>query len=113
MLTIYRASAGSGKTYTLAYEYIRLLLGHTDRDGRHRLNNGNRGGHRNILAITFTNKATGEMKRRIIHELALLAGCEPGWDSRSGYMEDLETPFRSHRRTDSPSRTRSFDLAYF
>ncbi len=95
MLTIYRASAGSGKTYTLAYEYIRLLLGHTDRDGRHRLNNGNRGGHRNILAITFTNKATGEMKRRIIHELALLAGCEPGWDSRSGYMEDLKRHFEA------------------
>lgn len=95
MLTIYRASAGSGKTYTLAYEYIRLLLGHTDRDGRHRLNSGNRGAHRNILAITFTNKATGEMKRRIIHELALLAGCEPGWDSRSGYMEDLKRHFNA------------------
>lgn len=90
MLTIYRASAGSGKTYTLAYEYIRLLLGHPDAEGRMRLNKGSRGAHRNILAITFTNKATGEMKRRIIHELALLAGCEPGWDSGSGYMKSLQ-----------------------
>ncbi len=90
MLTIYRASAGSGKTYTLAYEYIRLLLGHPDSEGRYRLNTGDRHAHRNILAITFTNKATGEMKRRIIHELALLGGCEPGWETESGYMKSLQ-----------------------
>jgi len=55
-LTIYRASAGSGKTYTLAREYIRLLLHNAD-------------DYRRILAVTFTNKATEEMKSRIIRDL--------------------------------------------
>lgn len=79
MLTILKASAGSGKTYSLTYEYIKLLLGYKDGDGRYRLNRRNRDRHRHILAITFTNKATDEMKQRIVHELALLAGREPGW----------------------------------
>ena len=60
---ILKASAGSGKTYTLALEYIRLLL----------LERGREHAHRHILAVTFTNKATGEMKDRIIAQLDLLA----------------------------------------
>lgn len=96
MLSIYKASAGSGKTFTLAYEYIKMLLGRKNLgDDRYRLDTRSGRRHRSILAITFTNKATGEMKRRIIHELALLAGCEPGWDSRSGYMEDLKRHFEA------------------
>ncbi|MDR0815659.1 MAG: UvrD-helicase domain-containing protein, partial [Bacteroidales bacterium] len=55
-LTIYSASAGSGKTYNISKEYIKLLL--TERDY-----------HRRILAVTFTNKATEEMKMRIIKDL--------------------------------------------
>jgi ATP-dependent exoDNAse (exonuclease V) beta subunit len=55
-LTIYSASAGSGKTYNISKEYIKLLL--TERDC-----------HRRILAVTFTNKATEEMKMRIIKDL--------------------------------------------
>ena len=59
-LTIYRASAGSGKTYTLTGEYIKLLLcGNDD--------------HRRILAVTFTNKATEEMKSRIVRDLHSMA----------------------------------------
>ena len=79
MINIYKASAGSGKTYTLAREYIKLILGYKDEEGRYRLNR--RGGlaHRSVLAITFTNKATEEMKTRIIHELAGIAGPEKGW----------------------------------
>ena len=55
-LTIYKASAGSGKTFTLAVEYISLLI----RNPRAYLN---------ILAVTFTNKATAEMKERILSTL--------------------------------------------
>ena len=62
MITIMKASAGSGKTYNLAREYIRLLL---TKEGRH--------AYRHILAVTFTNKATDEMKRRILDELYILS----------------------------------------
>ena len=55
-LTVYRASAGSGKTFTLAVEYIKFLI-------------KNPYSYRNILAVTFTNKATEEMKSRIIAQL--------------------------------------------
>ena len=80
MLLIHKASAGSGKTFSLAREYLMHILGQKREDGTYRLRRkGESGLHRRILAITFTNKATEEMKGRIIHELALLAGLEPGW----------------------------------
>ena len=60
---VMKASAGSGKTYSLAREYIRLLL----------KNRGDDHPYRHILAVTFTNKATGEMKTRIIDSLDTLA----------------------------------------
>jgi ATP-dependent helicase/nuclease subunit A len=59
-LTIYSASAGSGKTYTLTEIYLTSLL-------RSRYN------YRKILAVTFTNKATAEMKSRILENLHKLA----------------------------------------
>ncbi len=62
MLNIYRASAGSGKTYRLTQDYIHLLL-----DPRRERT------YRHILAVTFTNKATEEMKSRILRELHALA----------------------------------------
>ena len=55
-LTVYKASAGSGKTFTLATEYIKLVVEDPQR-------------YRNILAVTFTNKATEEMKMRILSQL--------------------------------------------
>ena len=55
-LTVYKASAGSGKTFTLTVEYIRLVV-------------ENPSCFRNILAVTFTNKATEEMKTRILSQL--------------------------------------------
>jgi len=56
--SIYNASAGSGKTYTLVKDYLRLLF-----QSKSKLT------FRNILALTFTNKAVGEMKARIIDML--------------------------------------------
>lgn len=74
MLKIMKASAGSGKTYSLARTYIGLLLKSTDRYA-----------YRHILAVTFTNKATDEMKSRILKELHIMA-TEP---FRSGYRNDF------------------------
>ncbi|UCG28244.1 MAG: UvrD-helicase domain-containing protein, partial [Bacteroidales bacterium] len=59
-LKVYKASAGSGKTFTLALEYLKHLI-------------RNPYAYRRILAVTFTNKATGEMKKRILLELNNLA----------------------------------------
>ena len=55
-LTVYKASAGSGKTFTLAKEYMVLVIQDPS-------------SYRNILAVTFTNKATEEMKNRILSKL--------------------------------------------
>lgn len=93
MINIYKASAGSGKTYTLTLEYIKLILGERQDDGTYRLALRSRNRHRAILAITFTNKATEEMKNRIIHELAVLARREPGWTEPSGYAPTLTALF--------------------
>ncbi|MDE6810509.1 MAG: UvrD-helicase domain-containing protein, partial [Muribaculaceae bacterium] len=74
MLTIYKASAGSGKTFTLTLEYIKMLLGSKNEEtGQYTLIVNRDKPQRHILAITFTNKATDEMKHRIILELSILA----------------------------------------
>ena len=57
---ILNASAGSGKTYQLAYKYIHDVIERPEL-------------YRHILAVTFTNKATEEMKSRILREIHLLA----------------------------------------
>ena len=92
MLTVYKASAGSGKTFTLTYEYIKLLLGKKDEDSYHLCKEG-RERHRSILAVTFTNKATAEMKQRIVKELALLAGIKTDDDDESPYIKSLIKDF--------------------
>jgi ATP-dependent exoDNAse (exonuclease V) beta subunit len=56
--SIYDASAGSGKTYALVKEYLKIILVSKKNDA-----------YRNILAITFTNKAVHEMKSRIVGNL--------------------------------------------
>lgn len=74
MLKIMKASAGSGKTYSLAKTYIGLLLRNEDRYA-----------YRHVLAVTFTNKATDEMKSRILKELHVMAT-----DTKSSsYLKDF------------------------
>ena len=68
---ILNASAGSGKTYQLAYKYVRDVI---DQPGL----------YRHILAVTFTNKATEEMKSRILKEIHRLAS-----GGASPYLENL------------------------
>jgi ATP-dependent exoDNAse (exonuclease V) beta subunit len=58
---IYNASAGSGKTYTLVKEYLKMALNSSETDA-----------FRKILAITFTNKAAAEMKERVLSTLEKL-----------------------------------------
>ena len=78
-LSVYKASAGSGKTYTLVREYIGMLF--EDMDDR---------AYRRILAVTFTHKATNEMKQRVIQQLYNLAiGAE------SPYRAELTERFAS------------------
>ncbi|MBR1547448.1 MAG: UvrD-helicase domain-containing protein [Prevotella sp.] len=82
-LTVYKASAGSGKTFTLATEYIRLLV-------------ENPTSYRHILAVTFTNKATEEMKMRIQSQLYGISHRLPDSDS---YLQHLQ------RLTGLPAKT--------
>lgn len=72
MINIYRASAGAGKTHTLTGEYIKLLFNQPY-------------AYKHILAVTFTNKATDEMKQRILQELYHLS--VPG--KKSDYLGEL------------------------
>ena len=64
-LLVYKASAGSGKTFTLAVHYIRQLIEDPYT-------------YRRILAVTFTNKATAEMKERILEQLYGIATADEG-----------------------------------
>lgn len=70
-LTIYSASAGSGKTFRLAGNYLKLIF-----TGKYH--------YRKILAVTFTNKSTAEMKSRILDQLYRLAS-----GVHSEYLKDL------------------------
>ncbi len=75
-LQIYKASAGSGKTFSIVREYLSLVFQRPS-------------SYRNILAVTFTNKATAEMKDRILTELSRLSKGEP-----SGHRDYLKTTFK-------------------
>ena len=75
--SIYDASAGSGKTYTLVKEYLKIILSSPKNDA-----------YRNILAITFTNKAVHEMKSRIVGSLSEFTKDDPSAKAID-LMEDL------------------------
>ena len=72
-LLVYKASAGSGKTFTLAVQYIRQLIEDPT-------------AYRRILAVTFTNKATTEMKARILSQLY---GIATGDKDSEGYLREI------------------------
>ena len=72
-LLVYKASAGSGKTFTLAVQYIRQLIEDPY-------------SYKRILAVTFTNKATTEMKERILSQLY---GIATSLKSSDGYLEEI------------------------
>lgn len=76
--TVYKSSAGSGKTFTLVKEYLRIALADEAKPPRR---------YREILAITFTNKAAAEMKERIISALEELSA--PGTGKNSVLAEIL------------------------
>lgn len=88
-LNIYKASAGSGKTFALTLEYFRIIFSVPAE-------------YKNILAVTFTNKATGEMKSRIIKELNRLAEGQS-----SSYGPILQNEFRL---TDEQLKNRAIQL---
>ena len=72
-LIVYKASAGSGKTFTLAARYVSRLA----YDPK---------AYRKILAVTFTNKATAEMKERILKQLKSIAENAP---ASEGFLNEV------------------------
>ncbi|MFR9130387.1 MAG: UvrD-helicase domain-containing protein [Alistipes putredinis] len=78
---ILNASAGSGKTYQLAYKYVRDVVEQPTL-------------YRHILAVTFTNKATEEMRSRILSEIHTLAS-----GGKSGYLASLCAELSLDERT--------------
>ncbi len=81
---VYKASAGSGKTYTLVQEYLKIVLANPDK-------------YRRVLAVTFTNKAAFEMKNRIVKYLLQLSEITNSEDKevvekiKLGYRDLIET----------------------
>jgi ATP-dependent exoDNAse (exonuclease V) beta subunit len=77
--SIYDASAGSGKTYTLVKEYLKIILVSKKPDA-----------YRNILAITFTNKAVHEMKSRVLESLSQFSKANPS-EKALQLMQDISS----------------------
>ena len=97
-LVTYRASAGSGKTYTLAVEFIALCLKVDDP-----------GYFRKILAITFTNKAAEELKERILQFMQALSKAE----STDPLMEKVISLTSSDASTINKRAEKAFTLMLF
>jgi ATP-dependent exoDNAse (exonuclease V) beta subunit len=83
--TVYNASAGSGKTYTIVKEYLKIVLSSESPFK-----------YQQILAITFTNKAAGEMKERIFNQLREFGNFSSS-DKPSDLLLDLEDELKIDR----------------
>lgn len=79
LLNVYNASAGAGKTYTLAREYIAKML-----------ESDNPNNFTHVLAVTFTNKATAEMKDRILKYLFAMAYPDSRTDNDINFLNDVK-----------------------
>lgn len=90
-LYIYKASAGSGKTFTLAVEYIKLLVSYPK-------------AYKHTLAVTFTNKATGEMKERILSQLY---GIAHSLESSQGYYNEIKKAFPGMQESELRNRAQT------
>ncbi len=77
--TVYKSSAGSGKTYTLVKEYLKIVL--QDKEVKR---------YKSILAITFTNKAAAEMKERVIDALTSISSNKKLEGTSFHLLKDLE-----------------------
>ena len=88
-LKVGRASAGSGKTFTLTIEYVSLLIDNPDN-------------YKHILAVTFTNKATNEMKTRIVDTLHGIATNNPDADK---YLNVLKDRFKGSKTEEEIRQT--------
>lgn len=96
-LTVFKASAGSGKTFRLAVEYLKQLI-------------LNPKAYESILAVTFTNKATEEMKMRILSQLYGLSRRLPSSDNymkricaelSERQQEEITPEFVSHQASEA------------
>ncbi|MEM6801853.1 MAG: UvrD-helicase domain-containing protein [Bacteroidota bacterium] len=90
MLSLYKSSAGSGKTFTLVLEYLKIVLARPEV-------------YKNILAVTFTNKATDEMKSRIISALSDLSIQEEGQLTNNPYYLKLTEHFSKVGKPNRPN----------
>ncbi len=92
-LKVFKASAGSGKTFTLAVEYIKLVIADPTV-------------YRHILAVTFTNKATAEMKNRIVNQLY---GLSEALSSSHPYLAEIkrDTNIQRLKLSDTAIRERA------
>ena len=75
---VYKSSAGSGKTHTLVREYLTLALSEPEK-------------YRNILAITFTNKAADEMKQRVLAYLKQLVAINKSYEGNKSSIDKNNT----------------------
>jgi len=85
--TVYKSSAGSGKTFTLVKEYLALALNDESDPPK---------AYRHVLAITFTNKAAAEMKERIVKALEELS--KESYSTLSGSTKTLLIQLKEHKR---------------